>query len=302
MTALTTTATGRPVPAPSGDYRAARSAARRRRLLEWIAVHALAIVAAIFFAGPFFFLFITSVMPADQAFSGALWPSHWVWSNFRDTWDYGGFLTWYRNTLVYAGCAMVLTVCSSVPVAYALAKFKFRFRRLAMIVLVSAMMIPPQVTVMPLYLLWSQHTPFNGTLVPLIVPSAFGDAYSIFLLRQFLLTVPKDYLDAARMDGCGEIRTLLRVVVPMIRPAIAAVALFQFFYSWNDYFGPQVYTGTNPGSWTLALGLDTFHGVHSVDWNMMMAANLMAMAPIVVIFFFAQRAFVEGVTLTGVKG
>jgi multiple sugar transport system permease protein len=290
-------------PLPSaGVDRAVRSAARRRRALEWIAVHSLAIVAAVFFAGPFFFLVVTAVMPDDQALSGALWPSHWEWSNFRDAWDHAGFLTWYKNSLLYAVPVTVLTVCSSVPVAYAMAKFRFRFRKFALILLVSAMMIPPQVTVMPMYILWTKQFGLGGTLWPLIIPTAFGDAYSIFLLRQFLLTVPKEYLDAAKVDGCGEIRTLLRVVVPMIRPAIAAVALFQFFYAWNDFFGPQVYLSTNPSGWTLALGLETFHEAHHVDWNLMMAANIMVIAPVVVIFFFAQKVFVEGVTLTGVKG
>ncbi|HEV3170196.1 MAG TPA: carbohydrate ABC transporter permease [Actinocrinis sp.] len=290
-------------PLPSaGIRRTHRAAARRRRILEWIAVHSLAIVAAVFFAGPFFLMLVTSLMPDNQALSGALWPAHWQWSNFRAVWDRAGFLTWYRNTLLYAVPVTVLTVVSSVPVAYAMAKFKYRFRRTTLILLVSAMMIPPQVTVMPMYLLWTKQFGLGGTLWPLIVPTAFGDAYSIFLLRQFLLTVPKEYLDAARVDGCGEIRTLIKVVVPMIRPAIAAVALFQFFYAWNDYFGPQVYVGPNPGSWTLALGLETFHAAHHVDWNLMMAANLMVIAPIVIIFFFAQKVFVEGVTLTGVKG
>jgi multiple sugar transport system permease protein len=293
-----------PAPAlPSaGIRRAKRSAARRRRVLEWIAVHSLAIVAAVFFAGPFFLMLVTALMPDNQALSGALWPAHWQWSNFRAVWDRAGFLTWYKNTLLYAVPVTVLTVVSSVPVAYAMAKFRYRFRRLTLVLLVSAMMIPPQVTVMPMYLLWTKQFGLGGTLWPLIVPTAFGDAYSIFLLRQFLLTVPKEYLDAAKVDGCGEIRTLLRVVVPMIRPAIAAVALFQFFYAWNDYFGPQVYVGPNPGSWTLALGLETFHAAHHVDWNLMMAANVLVIAPVVVIFFFAQKAFVEGVTLTGVKG
>lgn len=290
-------------PLPSaGISRSSRSAARRRRALEWIAVHSLAIVAAVFFAGPFFLMLVTSVMPDNQALSGAMWPSHWQWSNFRAVWDRAGFLTWYRNTLLYAVPVTVLTVVSSVPAAYAMAKFRYRFRRTSLVLVVSAMMIPPQVTVMPMYLLWTKQFGLGGTLWPLIVPTAFGDAYSIFLLRQFLLTVPKEYIDAAKVDGCGEIRTLLRVVVPMIKPAIAAVALFQFFYAWNDYFGPQVYVGPNPGSWTLALGLETFHAAHHVDWNLMMAANVMVIAPIVIIFFFAQKVFVEGVTLTGVKG
>jgi multiple sugar transport system permease protein len=275
---------------------------RRRRFLEWVAVHSLAIVGVLFFAGPFFFLVVTSVMPDNQALSGALWPARWQWSNFRQVWDYAGFLTWYKNTLLYAIPVTVLTVVSSVPAAYAMAKFRFRFRKAALVVLVSAMMIPPQVTAIPLYILWTKQFDFSGSLVPLIVPTAFGDAYSIFLLRQFLLTVPKEYLDAAKVDGCTEVGTLLRVVVPMIRPAIAAVALFQFFYAWNDFFGPQLYVSTNPASWTLSIGLESFHTAHHVDWNLMMAANVLAIAPIVVVFFFAQKVFVEGVTLTGVKG
>ena len=141
-----------------------------------------------------------------------------------------------------------------------------------------------------------------GTLWPLIIPMAFGDAFSIFLLRQFLLTIPNEYLDAAKVDGCGELRTLLKVVVPMARPGIAAVALFQFFYAWNDYFGPQIYAAQNPASWTLSYGLESFKSAHSVNWNLTMAATLLVMAPVIILFFVAQRAFVEGVTLTGVKG
>jgi multiple sugar transport system permease protein len=294
-----------PTAAPPRAGRSSSSslaAARRRRALEWLAVHSLAIVGVVFFAGPFFFLVVTSVMPDNQALSGALWPTHWQWSNFKQVWDYAGFLTWYKNTLMYAIPVTVLTVVSSVPAAYAMAKFKFRFRKAALVVLVSAMMIPPQVTAIPLYILWTKQFGLGGTLWPLIVPTAFGDAYSIFLLRQFLLTVPKEYLDAAKVDGCSEVGTLLRVVVPMIRPAIAAVALFQFFYAWNDFFGPQLYVSTNPAAWTLSVGLETFHTAHHVDWNLMMAANLLVIAPIVVVFFFAQKVFVEGVTLTGVKG
>jgi multiple sugar transport system permease protein len=295
-------ATANPAISSAGIDRTSRSIARRRRFLGWVAVHSMAIVAAIFFAGPFFFLIVTAVMPDGQALSGALWPSHWQWSNFREVWDHAGFLTWYKNTLLYAVPVTVLTVVSSVPVAYAMAKFRFRFRKAALVLLVSAMMIPPQVTVMPMYILWTKQFGLGGTLWPLIIPTAFGDAYSIFLLRQFLMTVPREYLDAAKVDGCGEIRTLLRVVVPMIRPAIAAVALFQFFFAWNDFFGPQVYVDANPANWTLALGLETFHQAHHVDWNLMMAANVLVIAPVVVVFFFAQKVFVEGVTLTGVKG
>jgi multiple sugar transport system permease protein len=142
----------------------------------------------------------------------------------------------------------------------------------------------------------------TGTIWPLVLPSLFGDAFSVFLLRQFLLTVPEDYLNAARIDGCGELRVLTRVVLPMMRPALVAVGLFSFFNAWNDYYGPLIYTGETPAHWTLALGLATFKTSHAVQWNLTMAATLIAMAPVIIVFFFAQKAFIEGVTLTGVKG
>jgi multiple sugar transport system permease protein len=171
-----------------------------------------------------------------------------------------------------------------------------------MLLVISTMMLPPQVVIVPMYLFWAKQLHLAGTLWPLIIPMAFTDAFSIFLLRQFLLTIPAEYLDAARVDGCGEWRTLIKVVLPMARPGIAAAGLFQFFYAWNDYYGPLLYTSENENSWTLSLGLASFHSVHHVDWNLVTAATVLTMAPIIVVFFFAQRAFVQGVTLTGVKG
>ncbi|SDH59535.1 multiple sugar transport system permease protein [Sinosporangium album] len=190
---------------------------------------------------------------------------------------------------------------SSIPVAYALARFRFRGRNLAFFVVIATMTLPPQVVAMPIYLVWARAD-LSDTLWPLILPTLLGDAYSTFLLRQFLLTIPRDYTEAARVDGCSEFTTLIRVVLPMARPAIAAVALFQFFYCWNDYYGPLLYASVNEDNWTLSLGLASFKALHSVQWNLTMAATLLVMAPVLIVFFFAQRAFIEGVTLTGVTG
>ncbi|WP_328871430.1 carbohydrate ABC transporter permease [Streptomyces sp. NBC_00287] len=276
--------------------------ARRRSLLEWIAVHALGVAVALFFTLPFVFVVLTSLMTDQQALTRDLVPDTWQWDNYRRVFDTPGFLTWWRNTLLYAGLGTVLTVASSLPVAYALAKFRFRGRNLSLMLVIAMMMLPPQVVIIPMYLFWAKQLDLSGTLWPLIIPMAFGDAFSIFLLRQFLLTIPNEYLDAAKVDGCGEFRTLLRVVVPMAKPGIAAVALFQFFYAWNDYFGPQIYASENPGAWTLSYGLESFKGAHHTNWNLTMAATVLVMAPVILVFFFAQKAFVEGVTLTGVKG
>ncbi|WP_326603761.1 carbohydrate ABC transporter permease [Streptomyces sp. NBC_01799] len=286
----------------AGPVTPAERVARRKALLNWIAVHALGVAAALFFVLPFVFLFLTSLMSDQQALTRELWPHPFEWSNYRRVFDTPGFLTWWKNTLLYAGLGTVLTVVSSLPVAYALAKFRFRGRQLSLMLVISMMMLPPQVVVIPMYLFWAKQLDMSGTLWPLIIPMVFGDAFSIFLLRQFLLTIPNEYLDAAKVDGCGELRALLKVVVPMARPGIAAVALFQFFYAWNDYFGPQIYASENPAAWTLSYGLESFKGAHHTDWNLTMAATVLVMAPVILVFFFAQKAFVEGVTLTGVKG
>jgi multiple sugar transport system permease protein len=283
---------------------AARLGGRGRRsgtFFGFVATHAVAIALALAFLAPLVFVFLTAVMSDQQALTGQMWPTHWQWHNFVAVFQKAPLLTWFGNTLLYAVLATAAMLLSSIPVAYALARMRFRGRQFAFLLVISAMMLPPQVVVVPLYIMWARLH-LTGTLWPLIVPLAFGDAFSIFLLRQFLLTIPEEYRDAARVDGCGELRTLVRVILPMARPAIAAVALFQFFYAWNDYYGPLVYAGSSPTHWTLAVGLASFKSTHAVQWNLTMAATLLVMAPVIVVFFFAQKAFIEGVTLTGVKG
>ncbi len=274
---------------------------RRRAFLYWVATHAIAIALALMFLAPLIFMFLTAVMSSNETLTGGLWPHSWHWGNFGRalTTDHGVMLHWLTNTVLYAVLATLFMLLSSIPVAYALARFRFRGRKFAFLMVITTMMLPPQVTIVPMYILWARFQ-LTGTLWPLILPMLFGDAFSIFLLRQFLVTIPKEYADAARVDGCGEFRTMMRVILPMARPAIAAVALFQFFYAWNDYFGPLIYT--KPDSWTLAVGLSTFRAAHHVEWNLTMAATLLTVLPVIIVFFLAQRVFIQGVTLTGVKG
>jgi multiple sugar transport system permease protein len=273
---------------------------RGRAVLYWVAKHAVAIALSLMFFGPLVFIFLTAVMSDRQALTSHLWPASWHWENFSKIFASGELWTWIYNTVLYSVAGTALMLVSSIPVAYALARFKFHGRRLAFLLVITTMMLPPQVVAVPIYIIWARFH-LTGTLWPLIIPMLFGDAFSIFLLRQFLVTIPREYSDAAKVDGCGEFRTLLRVVLPMARPAIAAVALFQFFYCWNDYYGPLLYVGTTPDHWTLSVGLATFRAVHRVQWNLTMAATVLAMAPVIIVFFFAQRVFIEGVKLTGVK-
>jgi len=273
----------------------------RERWLVVVARNSVAIAAAIIFIAPFLFVVLMSFMTSDQALTSNLWPTTWHPENFVDIFTKMPMFDYLVNTMTYALLATGFMLLSSIPAAFALAKLKWRGSTAVFIVIICMMMLPPQVVTVPLYLMWS-NSGLTGTLWPLILPMLVGDAFSIFLLRQFLMTIPDTVLDAARIDGCSEWQVLLRVVVPMAKPGIAATAIFQFFYAWNDYYGPLLYTSEEQSNWTLSIALSQFKTLHHVEWNLVMAATLLVMAPVIIVFFFAQRAFVQGVTLTGVKG
>jgi multiple sugar transport system permease protein len=274
---------------------------RRRRFLIGVAEHSILIAAAIAFLAPFAFITATALMTHDQALSPDLWPQPFRWSNFTDVFHTAPMVRWALNTAMYAGLATLGVLVSSIPVAYALSRLRWRGRDTVFLIVLVALMLPPQVTVIPLYVMWSKLD-LVGTLWPLIIPVWLGDAFTIFLLRQFFLTIPEEYLDAARVDGCGEFKILTTVMLRMTKPAIAAVALFSVLYTFNDFFLPLLYVAENPDNWVLSIGLSEFRSLHQVQWNLTMAATLIVMAPVIILFFLAQRAFVEGITLTGVKG
>jgi multiple sugar transport system permease protein len=276
-------------------------AVRRRRFLIAVADHSLLIAGSIIFLAPFVFIVLTALMTHNQALSSEIWPHPFRWSNFIDVFRQAPLWRWFLNTLMYSGLATIGVLVSSIPVAYAFAKLRWRGRDAVFVVVLIALMLPPQVSVVPLYVMWSKLH-LVGTLWPLIIPNWLGDAFTIFLLRQFMLSIPEEYLDAARVDGCGEFRILTTVVLRLAKPAIAAVALFSALYTFNDYFLPLLYVGENPHNWVVSIGLSEFRSLHQVQWNTTMAATVLVMAPVIIIFFLAQKAFVEGVTLTGVKG
>lgn len=290
------------VAAPSALTTTRRSRrAPGRRLAGFVAEHTLLSVLAVLFIAPVVFVFLTSVMTPNQTLTASLFPQPWTWDNYARAFRDAPLARWFGNSALYAVSATVLMLLSSVPAAYVLARIRFRGANVMFVAIIVAMLLPPQVTAVPLYVIWSKLG-LTGTLLPLILPNALGDAFSIFLLRQFFLTIPREYADSARIDGNGEWGVLLRVIVPMAKPGIAATAIFLFFNSWNDFYGPLLYTSENPQWWPVAYGLATFRGTHGTDWGLTMAITMLVLAPVVVIFFFAQRVFVEGITLTGVKG
>jgi multiple sugar transport system permease protein len=273
-----------------------------RRLLYRLAEHAPAVAVALCFLLPLMISVLTAFMTQDQAGTGSLWPSPWDFGNFRRVFSAMPFGRDLLNTILYAGLSTIGTVVSSVPVAYALARLRWRGREAFFLVVLAAMMLPAQVTSLPLYVFYS-HIGWVGTLKPLIVPSFFGDAFSIFLLRQFFRTIPGELTEAARVDGAGELRILLRVMIPMTKPAIAAVGLFSFLYAWNDFYNPLLYTGNSQSGQTLAVALTQLaKSGHQNAYQLQMAASLMFLLPVLVLFFLAQKVFVEGIALTGIKG
>jgi multiple sugar transport system permease protein len=284
------------------------SATRRRRALMAIANHSLLIAFSLAFLAPFVFMLLTSLMTDTQALSPKLWPHPFVWSNFVTVFKQVDLARYTWNSFLYSGLSTIGVVLSCIPVAYAFARLRWKGRGIVFLLVLSTLMLPAQVTTVPLYVMWAKYFPawtgiqYIGTLRPLIIPSFFGDAFSIFLLRQFFMTIPNELCDSIRVDGGGDWQILRRVVIPLAKPGIAAIALFQFIYCWNDFYGPLVYLGENPNAQTLSLALSNFRGMHHVQWNLTMAATLLFMLPVILIFFLAQRVFIEGVTLTGVKG
>ena len=285
----------------TGSARPSRPVRGIRRALVWIADHTALSVLAVLFLAPILFVLLTSFMSSRQTLTASIWPQPWDLSNYVRAFTQVPLGLWFLNSAFYAVLATAFMLVSSVPAAYVLAKIRFRGANIIFLAIIVAMLLPPQVTIVPVYVMFAKLG-LTGTLWPLILPNLFGDAFSIFLLRQFFLTIPTAYADAARIDGNGEWGVLWRVMVPMTKPGIASAAIFLFFNSWNDYFGPLLYASENPSAWTVAYGLSTFHGTHGTDWGTTMAVTMLVTIPVVIVFFFAQRVFVEGINLTGVKG
>jgi multiple sugar transport system permease protein len=274
---------------------------RRRRFLMMVARHAGLIAVAVMFIAPFVFITLTALMTETQAVTPSFWPRPFQWSNFAEVFDRIPLISYAWNTTQIAVGSTIGVLVSCIPVAYALSRMQWRGRQIAFVLILATLMLPFQVTIVPLYIIWVRLGQI-GHLTPLILPSFLGDAFSIFLLRQFFLTIPDELSDAARVDGASEFQIMTRVIVPLAKPAIAAVALFNFLYNWNDLFAPLLFVGTNQKLWTLTIALSEFTQRHGTEWNLTMAAAILFMLPVIVLFFLAQRVFVEGVTLTGVKG
>lgn len=229
---------------------------------------------------------------------------HWGFSlntnNFTNAWDTINFPRLFFNTFMIAGLSTLGAVVSAICVAYGFSRFKFPGRNGLFLLMLATIILPFQVTLIPSYAVYLAFG-WVGTWWPLIIPHAFANAYNVFLLRQYFLTIPRELDEAAMIDGAGPLRILRSVIVPQAVPAIVAVSLFHFFFAWNEYFLPLVYLQSEPDLQPLSVGLARFNALYSQEPTLIQAAAIMAMALPVVVFFLAQRAFMRGVVFGGVE-
>lgn len=263
--------------------------------------HLALIALALVFVAPFYWLVVTSLKTDKQIFEVTTWfPDPIVWSNYSRALHYIPFARYTLNTLFVCGVTMIGTVISCSMVAYSFARIPWKGRDALFLVVLATLMLPAQVTMIPVFMIF-KALGWIGSYLPLTVPAFFGSAFFIFLLRQFFRSIPNELSESARMDGATEFGIYSRVVLPLSKPALATVALFTFIGAWTDFMGPLMYLN-DPNKYTLSLGLQQFVSQHGAEWSMLMAASTVMALPIIVLYFFAQKTFVEGITLTGIKG
>jgi multiple sugar transport system permease protein len=297
-----------PVHAAARKPRSLIASRRAGTLLMRAVTYLLLLIGAFFLLIPFAWMVSTALKEAQDVMR---FPPQWLpdpvlWRNFIDatSLDYAPFGTFFKNTVIITFAGMFGQVLSSSMVAYSFARLRWSGRDALFIVVLTTMMLPYQVTLIPVFVLFKRLN-WVDTLLPLTVPAFFGGgAFNIFLLRQFMMTIPLEMDDAARIDGCGTGDIYARIVLPMARPALITVAIFSFLAHWNDFIGPLIYLNSTR-NYTLSLGLRIIQGYGGYGvqrWQLMMAASLIVMAPVLALFFVAQRYFIQGVVVSGVKG
>lgn len=269
-----------------------------------IVTYILLVVLSMAFLMPFIWMISTSLKDTEQTYHvPPIWIPHPMrFQNYPEALAAQPFGTFFGNTLQYAVLATVGTVLSASLVAYGFARIQWRGRETLFFICICTMMIPFQVRMIPLYLIF-RNLHWLNSYKPLIIPAFFGNAYSIFLLRQFFMSLPHELSDAARIDGAREVDIFARIILPLARPALAVVGLFAFIGAWNDYIGPLIFLN-QPDKFPISLGLQQFQGqfVEKLAWPYLMAASTVTILPIVILFFFAQRTFIEGIAISGIKG
>jgi len=276
---------------------------------QHVLIHAVLVLLGCVFILPLAWMVGTSLKTATEATADppVIAPAVAQWQNYSDAITYGQeslgyvpFFVYARNTLLYCILFVAGVVVSNSIVAYSFARLRWRGRDVAFAATLATMMIPFPVIMVPIFTLFVKLD-WVGTFRPLWVPAWFGSAFSIFLLRQFFRTIPMELSEAAKIDGCSEWGIFTKIVAPLAKPAIAVVALFAFMAAWNDFLGPLIYLHSQD-QFTLSLGLQFYRSQQGAQWHLLMAASTVVIAPVIVLFFFTQRLFIQGIAATGLKG
>ena len=291
------TATAQPLAVPQAGVR--RLPGERRNPLGELGLYALLVALSALFTVPFVWLVLTSLRPPDEVFAPGFFPRVVHWKNYADVFRFAPVATWFRNSVIISGLAVVSVVLSSSLVAYGFARLRFPGRKQLFALVMATQLLPSAATMVPTYLIWNKLGAVN-TFFPLWAGNLFGSAFYIFMLRQFLLAIPQDLVEAARIDGASYFGIYWRIMLPLIKPALIAVAIFEFQAKWNDFMGPLIYLN-RVDLYPLALGLQTFKVEHETNWALLMAASVVFTLPMIALFFVFQRYFIEGISTTGLK-
>jgi multiple sugar transport system permease protein len=274
---------------------------RQRNLFNRTLTHLVLLFGVVFMFIPLVWTLSTSLKsPGEVYIFPPMWiPKEILWSNYYRAVTAIPFFLYLWNTVFITALSIVGKVASITLVAFAFARLRWWGRDFMFIVMLATMMLPPHITLIPQFILFKWWG-WLDTFLPLIVPAFFGGPYLTFLVRQYLLAIPRELDDAARIDGCSDFGLYWRIIMPLAKPAVLIVVIFVFNNTWNEFLLPLIYLH-NPDLFTLALGLRMFQGEASTSWNLLMAASLLSMLPVVILFFTTQRYFIQGIVFTGVK-
>lgn len=274
---------------------------RTSRQLQHGAVHILLLGGVILMLIPLAWMVSTSLKPVGDVY---LFPPKWIpnpvqWQNYVEAVTTVPFLRYFTNTAIITVSVIIGKTISVTLVAFAFARLQWRGRDALFLIMLSALMLPPHITLIPQFVLFKELG-WIDTFLPLIVPDIFGGPFLTFLTRQFFLTIPRELDDAARIDGCSSFGVYRRIILPLSKPIIIAIVILVFNNTWNEFLHALIYLQSQT-NFTLSLGLRMFQGEASTSWHLLMAASLLSMLPVLLLFFVAQRYFIQGIVFTGVK-
>ena len=273
----------------------------KQKGIRWI-IYVLLIMLSAAMLFPFYWMVRSAFMTNREIMTVPIqWlPSHYDLNNFTDAFKRAPFGRYFLNSIIIVSINMVGSIFSASFIAFGFGRLKFAGRNIWFALLLSTMMLPGTVLMIPQFLIWQKVGAYN-TFVPLTLPCFFGNAFYVFLVKQFYAGIPKEYDEAALVDGANYLMIYTRIIVPMSKPVLCSVGVFTFMNTWNDFMGPLLYLDKEYLK-TVSLGLQTFMGQHVSEWNLMMAISTLITLPMITVFFIAQRYFIEGITFTGIKG